>query len=420
MKTVERNAVSTAVAAIGIIVALVVAGAAGYYVGTSGTSTHSVSTTTITAQGGGGATSTTTVGSGATGGAASTVTTTVSATGSALQTQADLAKAECAKQTNNVCLTIYSTVDSSDWTQDFAPEFFSEYPWAAGKVNFVGLSAAQVQSRAISEYKAGQVQADFIQATEGITFPIILAGAIQNYTSPNIAQLNYTKDAYDPNGAFTIVQLSIPVITYNPQQMQKLNLPIPKAWSDLGNPVYKSHIGFQTATSLSATTGIFYALYDQMGNSSWMTLMKNIAANQPVITASASDTTNNIVAGKVALGIGLYNDYLAAKSQANTSSSVSFVLPAPAVYNPVTVLVTKNAPHPQMARLMVDWQTSISGQVSYAISQRAPYQKQIAQQFGLIPQLPAGQSTLQNSYANPAILTNPGAWSDTFKSIFGA
>jgi iron(III) transport system substrate-binding protein len=330
-----------------------------------------------------------------------------------LASDAAAARTECGSQAT--CLTVYSTVDGSDFTADMAPNFYQAFPWANGKVNWISTSASKVTAMAISEHQAGNVVGDLLVVTLGIVYPAILAGAVQNYTSPMGPLVNATvaSGGADPHGAWYVSFISVPVIQYNPQQLQSLNLPTPKSWSDLGNPVYKGHIGFQTAVSLSATTGIFYYLFQQMGNSSWTSLMNAIAANQPVITSSASATTDNIVTGKVALGIGLYNDYLSA--HATSPSTIGYVSPPPNVYNPGISALTKGS-HQAMAKLMEDWLMSNAGAQAYAETSRLPSNQAVAAIFSLNPP----GTTLVNSYSNPAILQNPNKWTALFKSIFGS
>jgi ABC-type Fe3+ transport system substrate-binding protein len=385
MKT-KRKAVSSTISALAIIIALAVGGAGGYFYG------QSISGTTKTVT--------------------STVTSTATGTATALQSQAQLAQAECGTQ--STCLVVLSTVDASDFNTEMAPLFFQQYPWAQGKLNWQGLTASQVTTELISQFQAGKVQSDLSVVTEGIVYPAINAGAIDTYVSPQIAALGYPSGAYDPTGLWTTTFLSVPVLQYNPNVLKQLSLPTPTQWSDLGNPVYKGHIGFQTAASLSATTGIFYYLSTQMSNSTWTALMQSIAANNPTITPSASTTTNNVVTGNIAVGIGLYNDYLSAHATAN-ASQISFVAPSPNVFNPGVVAMSKNAPHPQMAKLMEDWLISAAGQTGFALTARSPFQSTISGPLGLIPP----GVTLVNSYTNPAIFQNTGKWSDLFKSIFG-
>ncbi len=322
------------------------------------------------------------------------------------------AQAECASK--STCLTIYSTIDTSDWTADFLPRFVAAFPWVTGKVNYQGLSAAQVTSEGISQYQAGKVQADLFSATLGIVTPIIAAGAVYNYTAiGTLASLmNYTTGQYDPNYAWVADGQSLIGLQYNtnaisPAQAATLN------WSSLANTQYKGKISFQTATSLSATTGIFYYLSTQMSNASWTALMKSIAANSPTITASASDATNNIATGQSVLGIGLYNDFLSANK---SGSPIGIVFPSPSVYNPQICAIAKNAPDPAMAELADEWFMSASGQTAWASSGRTPIQSSIALEYHLYPP----GVVFNNAFTNPAILSNTASWSALFKSIYGA
>jgi iron(III) transport system substrate-binding protein len=392
-----RRAVSTAVIAVVVIVLLAITGGAAYYIGTSNGSSG---TTTLTS------TSTSTQ-----------TNTVVSSTTvmSTLQNQASLAQAECAKQTNNVCLTIYSTMDTTTWAKDFAPLFNQDYPWAQGKVQFVALSAAQLSTRTISEFKANSVMADVVEGTIGPYYPNILAGAIQNYSSPLIPQLNYSKGDYDKNGAWTVVFQAPSDIVYNPKVLSQLNLPAPTTWSDLANPIYKGHIDFQTGTNLATTGSVFYWLYTQLGNASWTQLMKNIAANSPTIASSGGAVTTNAVTGQVPIGIGSYNDYLTAKATPN--ATVAVVTPSPTLENPAVAGIATNAQHPQMARLFIDWWISPTGQSATAASGRTPYNPVLAQSLGLVPPgIPA-----VNAWGSDisTVFSNSNYWSTIYKNFFG-
>jgi len=391
MKT-RRTAVGTAIAAVGIVVALAIGGAAGYFAGGAGAAA-TTSTVTTTIQGG-----------------KQTVTSSVAA-----PTQEDLAKAECASS-GSVCVTIYSTIDSSDWLKFIQPAIYAQYPWLSGKLQYVGLSSAQQTARTISEFKAGTVSADVVQGTIGPLYPIFLSGAIQNYSSPLVQKMNYTKDAYDSNGQWAVVFRSIPVMTYNPQQLAKFGLPTPTQYQDLANPVYKGHIGFQTGTSLSSSFAVWYYLSTKMSNATWTTMMQNIAANQPVLTAGAGDTTDNVVAGRVAVGISLFDDYSEALRNPNATGKIAAVPNTAVVYNPSLTSLATKAPHPQTAKLVIDWLISSAGQEALALSDRPPYQALISAAFGLQP---PGNPINPYAPSPGTVFGNRGKWSDLMKSIFG-
>ncbi len=380
-----RGGASTAMMAVVAVVLIAIAGIAGYYIGASSAPASS-STSSVTS----------------------------ASSSAAMQNQSALAQAECAKS-GATCLTIYSTIDSSSFTSTIGPLFYQEYPWAQGKIQFVALSAAQLSTKTISEFKANAVQADIVEGTIGPFYPNVVAGAIQNFTSPEIAQLNYNTTDFDKNGAWAVLFWAPSDIVYNPTVLAAKNLPIPKTWSDLGNPVYKGYIDFQTGTNLATTGSVFYWLYTQMGNASWTQLMKAIAANNPTIATSGGAVTTNAVTGQYPIGIGSYNDYLTAKATPN--ATVGAVTPSPTLMNPAVVGIAKNDPHPQMARLFEDWWLSTSGQAAIAATGRTPHNSVLARSLGL---LPAGTPAV-NAWGNniPTVFANATYWSGIFKSIFG-
>ncbi|MHB1778098.1 MAG: ABC transporter substrate-binding protein, partial [Acidimicrobiales bacterium] len=343
-----------------------------------------------------------------------TATTTVSGAGNN-QTLVQQAQAECASTSN--CLTIYTAVGASAWAAHLGPAFYNAFPWAQGKVTFSSLSAATLTTDAISEYQTGKVQADVFEASMGVVVPIIQAGGVQNWTTnPSIQLNNYTTGSYDPEGAWITVFQLLDGMEYNTQLLGGAGQPpIPQNFSALANPIYSGKIAFQTATSISATAAAFYYLYTVMGNSSgqWTNLMNGIAANKPIITTSAAIAGTDVAAGTVAVDIGNYNDYA---SQKASGAPVGWVWPNPAPYLPSVISLAKNAPHPAMAKLFVEWATSYSGQYAMGLTGRTPYLSTISLQMGLL--VPG--VTLVNAFENPAIFSNIGGWSTTFKNIFGA
>ena len=425
----SRSGITGTVATVAIVVVLVVAGAGGYFLGGGGAGTAPASTSTTTVMStvsgptmtttqtvGAGATATITATSTVTGapgpGVTSTVTSTAATT--ALLDLEAAAKAECGTQ--STCLTIYTTQDAANWANYYGPLFYQEYPWAQGKVNYVSLAAATETSRILSEYQAKNVQADLATGTLAGLIPVYQGGAVINYTSPLAKFMNYSADGVGP--AWVVTNNAIVHMIINPQALAAANLPTPKNWTDLANPIYKNHIAMQSATSLSITTAEFYYLYVTMGNSTgqWTKLMKGIAANNPTITATAGAAESAVVSGQAAVGIDTFDGYVSTLKTTPTAP-LKFVDIEPVVYTPGVVMITSGAPHPNMAKLAEAWFISVSGQTGVYRTNHVPYMASIGS--GLISYLP-GDYRLTNAYANTALFQNTGAWSDTFKAIFGA
>jgi ABC-type Fe3+ transport system substrate-binding protein len=387
----QRSAASSTVYALVVLVIILGAAAAyGFARPTSG------STTTV-----GGSTMTVT---------ASSVVTSTTAVESSL---AAAAQAECATA-GSTCLTILTTQDASNWANCYGPLFDNLYPWAAGKVDYVSLSTAALTTQVISNYQANKVQSDVITGTLAGLIPAVAAGAVINYTSPLVPFMNYTSDSYGP--AWVTTNRAIVHMIYNPKVLAANNLPIPKNWSDLANPVYKNWIAFQTGTALGITTAEFYYLSTQMSNSSWTTLMQGIAANDPIITTTAGNAEQDVISGQAAIGIATFDDYVS-DLKANASVPIAFDDIEPIVYTPGVVMITAGAPHPNMAKLFEAFYISVPGQTGVLCTNHDPYMSSLSS--NLLTYLPSDYH-LVNAYANTALLTDSGSWSDTFKTIFGA
>ena len=347
------------------------------------------------------------------GGTASTTTST--ATSTVMLDLATAAQQECTASTQT-CLTILTTQDSSNWANCYGPQFYRLYPWAQGKVQYNSLSASQETTQLISGYQAHSVQTDIATGTLAGLIPAEQAGAFMNYTSPLVPFMNYSSGDYGP--AWVATNRAIVHMIYNPKVLAAHNVPVPKNWTDLANPEYKGLIAFQTATSLSITTAEFYYLYTVMGNSSgqWTNLMKGIAANDPLITQTAGNAEQDVITGQAGIGVATFDDYVS-DLKANASVPIAFADIEPVVYTPGIVAIAQGAPHLAMAELFEAFYISVPGQAGVLCTNHDPYMSSLSS--NLLTYLPSDYR-LVNAYANTTLLSNTGAWSDTFKNIFGA
>ena len=429
----RQRGVSQTVAALAVLV-IILAAAASYgllrspgtntttsTVSTTITGTGSTVTSTATSVSTSTATSVSTKTSTATSVSTSTATTTTTATSTLTQIQdiATAAQAECASAGSN-CLTILTTQSATNWANCYGPAFDQAYPWATGKVTYTSMSTAALTTSLISNFQAHSVQADIATGTlAGLEPALSNSGGgtdtVINYTSPQLALMNYSSSAYGPNWITT--NIAIVHMIYNPSVMKADNLPIPTSWTQLSNPVYKNQIAIQTATALGITTAEFYYLSTTMSNSTWTTLMQGIAANNPKIEQTAGNAEQDVISGQDAIGIATFDDYVSDIKGGTPSSQLAFDDIEPIVYTPGVVTITAGAPHPNMAKLFEAWYISIPGQLGVLCTNHDPYQSQLS--TNLESYLPSDYR-LVNAYANTALLSDTANWSQLFKNIFGA
>lgn len=307
-------------------------------------------------------------------------------------------------------LTVYAAVDTPDFENFIKPAFLKIYPWAT--VNYVGMDSGDVASRTISEYKAGHVTADVLMNALGSLTLVVDAGAAQNFTNPMVSLMHYPNGTFDPAGYWHPSAQFPVVIFYNTNLVAPDD--VPKNYTDLTDPKWNGEIALEDPSTVTEVTLLFSHMYPIMGNASWTSWMNGIADNNPVITSGGGDTFQKVVSGEVSLGIGLINDYLSAPP--GTPIGLAWMKPAISMFAPA--LVTKNAPHPAMARLFVEWLSSADGEYAFAATGRPPAHPSIAATTSLAGVLPSGYELVAGCSNNLDFFVNPGKWSDLYRSIF--
>jgi ABC-type Fe3+ transport system substrate-binding protein len=313
-------------------------------------------------------------------------------------------------------VTIYGVMDTTDFVQYVQPAFYAQYPWAQGKINYVGKSPSDIATSALSEFQANHVTADLLIDTLGAMESALLAGVAENYSNPMIPLMNYSSGTYDPNGLWTI-GFGIPIVLIYNTDLVPLDK-VPTAWQNLTDSYWHGKIVIDEPRTLNVAAALFAHLYPILGNSSWTTLMQGIAANAGVRTTSAGDSYTDVATGQASIGVGLINDYLSGIHQ-TPPVHVAIAWIPPITSLPVPAALCAKAPHPNFARLFLNWFASAAGQYTIANSGRVPSSAPIAGFTILAGVLPPGTSIVAAAFNNPDFYVNPTKWGSTFQSIFG-
>ena len=318
---------------------------------------------------------------------------------------------EEAAQAEGGNLVIYHALDAPDFPDTITPEFLKTYPWA--HINALALETPEVSTRVIAEYKAGNVQADIMITTGGPTGSAVLEGAVQNVTVIMEKLMDY------PAGSSTDymhVSYILPqIIVYNTNLVTDPSV-LPKKYQDLADPRWKNNIVFDKPSLVSIAGGLFETLKPIMGQDTWLSFMQALAAQNPRYTSAGHESYTVVESGEAALGIGLFHDVVAGKA-AGAPVEALFLEPTTTLWIPAAM--TKNAPHPNMALLFLNWWASWEGQKAVALTGRFPQHPGALAYLkpGLVPTnvtvIPAGAGV-------PDMYTNTTKYSDELLAIFGA
>ena len=140
-------------------------------------------------------------------------------------------------------------------------------------------------------------------------------------------------------------------------------------WKVLTDPRWKGRIGTATPASGGSSYAFCYmflvALREQYGEA----FMRAVAANKPDIYASKAPLFERLAAGEYALMDQGSSGTLS--EQYLKGAPIRWVYPAPTPVAMTSQCISKNAPHPNAARLFQEWCTSVEGQtawLAYAIA----------------------------------------------------
>lgn len=214
------------------------------------------------------------------------------------------------------------------------------------------LGSSQLPARVITEQRGGKYNADVISGDEFQVAQIAAAGGLQR--NPNAEARAFIKGSVDPNGMWTSLYQNTTVIAWNPARLKADRLKAPTALADLAEPAWKNGKVGIDAGALNWYVGSLQA------SPGAAELMRKIAANKPVMTSGHTESVTELEAGEYDASPTVYG-YLADQEK-RAGRPVDFVNPRPLLVTLNPIGMAKNAPHPDAAKVLIDWLLSKDGQ----------------------------------------------------------
>jgi iron(III) transport system substrate-binding protein len=216
------------------------------------------------------------------------------------------------------------------------------------KAEYTRISTTKFVPTILTEHAAGKLTADVLQAPMPVMDLLKEKGVLASYKSP--AAAGYPKWT-NTDGKIQSFGIEYAALIYNKELVKLAD--VPKTYQDLTDPKWKGKIVMADPSSHPTTISWLVGLKENVikSEAEWMAFLKGLAANRPMFVASFGPTPAPIESGEKLIGISMPK-YIITKAPAPLDwARVS----QPMMGSPRGMAITAGAPHPNAARLFMDY-----------------------------------------------------------------
>lgn len=235
----------------------------------------------------------------------------------------------------------------------FLQAFTAKYPFIDATAGLYSAPTGRVLARVEGEMKASALSFDVLHVASLAPFlALSRQGKLAEYASPELA--SYPAEAHD-RGQWTTARIVGVIMAYHRGALAAALTP--SSWMDLLRPEFA---GRKLVIQDSASGTSFNQMY-LLGQTLGQDYLKRLAAQRPIIVSTAPQMIDLLVRNEAMIG-ACVDHYRAFEPDAIKAGIVG-VYPSdgmPLATAPIAIF--KDAPHPNAARLFVDYVLSREGQ----------------------------------------------------------
>lgn len=304
-------------------------------------------------------------------------------TASALPAEADVSKLYAAAKKEGT-LTWWTAQYEQSAAEKLRSTFQTKYPGI--EVQLLRQTAQVVYQRLQQDFKAGIAECDVFGSTDEAQFATLKkANSLAVYKPPDQDLLPKMFQNLDPDHAYNQGAFGFVLLNY---RTDKVSSP-PTSWKHLlddqwnakittGHPGFSGYVGNWVV-----------AMLDKYGDK----YLKDLAKLNPKIGRSVNDTVTDILAGERMVGAGPDNYSLAKKAQGNP---IDVKFPTDdAILISAPTAIPRNAPHPNAARLFVNFQYSKEYSDTLAQVSNFPLRSDVAYSVGDLTKIKWHRNSVQ-------------------------
>jgi iron(III) transport system substrate-binding protein len=295
-------------------------------------------------------------------------------------------------------MVFYSSLNIED-NNGLLKKFEEKYPFIKTELN--RLSADRLLIRFQSEARAKKHAADVLLNGGARTYITKKEGLLMKYVSPE--SKFYGPGFKDPDGYWTDAYLNAHVLVYNTRMLKAQE--VPRSHPDLLQPQWKGKFAM-----VSKAYEWFLKYLKVTGEEQCLQFFKRLAQQKPEFRIGSSQVADLVAAGEHPIGINTYSTNV--EDLKTRSAPVEWVPLDPVIATLHPIAVSAQAPHPNAAKLFVDYVLSKEGMTLLRSFKRIPSRLDVE------PSVPRLTKGIKFHAAEPELAEEFDKYARTFQNIF--
>lgn len=274
---------------------------------------------------------------------------------------ADQALIDAARAEKQV--TWYTTQAIAELAEPLAKAFEKKYPV---KVGYSRVNATEIVLKVTNEAKANRLEADVVDGTFAVA-ALKREGHILKWLPDTVK--SWPKNMVDPAGYWSGTNVYVATPAVNTDQVRAGGEP--KTLNDLLDPQWKGRIVWSTIPGMATGAGFLAALMKQEGEARARDFAAKLAKqNIAGVTFPGRTVMEQVISGEYAIILQNFNSQ--AVVAAAKGAPIRWIPLSPASVVLAVAAAVKDSPHPNAAKLLLDFLTSTEGQQIFRDSDYVP------------------------------------------------
>ncbi len=278
------------------------------------------------------------------------------------------------------------------------------------KVAFVRADSVELAARMLSEAQAGRLQADVFDGTA--TAPSLKRAGIAAKWLPDRAR-QWPSEYRDAEENWVATNMFVHTPAYNTSLVPKGSEP--RTWQDLLDPKWKGKMAWVNHATSSGAPAFIGVVLAELGEEKGKAYLRALARQNIVaLGGSARSMVDQAIAGEYPLVLQAFNHQPVIS--ARRGAPIDWIPMSPAMVDISVAGVTKDAPHPNAGRLLVDFFVSDEGQKIFRDADYIPVAAEVPPREAALR--PDGKNFRGMFFSPEQVDASMPHWVDVFNEIF--